>query len=265
MSVYAIDDEKIALYELCETIQQALPQVQIERFTDPEAALQKLRESCVRPDIVFSDIRMPGMDGLELAVRVKTHSPDTKVIFVTGYSQYAMDAFRAHANGYLMKPVTPEQITEEIAFLGLPVKNDAEKLQVRCFGSFEVFYRSEPLIFKRRLSKELFAFLIDRNGAYCSSEEISAVLWEDEPDLTKLKHRLRNLVSDMRAALKAVGQESVLLRGSGRIAVRRDAVDCDYFRMLDGDMNAVNAFRGEYMSQYSWAQLTEGKLHFMQK
>ena len=54
----------------------------------------------------------------------------------------------------------------------------------------------------------------------------------------------------MRTALKEIGQEDILLRESGKLAIRREAVDCDYFRMLDGDITAVNAYRGEYMKQY---------------
>ena len=44
--------------------------------------------------------------------------------------------------------------------------------------------------------------------------------------------------------------------GGGRIAIRMEGIDCDYYRMLAGDMDAVNAFHGEYMSQYSWAEIT---------
>ena len=262
MLIFVIDDERIALMELCETIQSAVSDARIESFTDPFKALEQIRSYNARPDAVFSDIRMPGMDGLELAVRIKTISPDTEIVFVTGYSDYALRAFKVHASGYLMKPVTPEQVTEELDNLRLMPSHDPEKLRVQCFGNFEVFWKDKPLSFKRRRTKELFAYLIDRNGASCSAEEVIAVLWEDENDMTRAKHNLRNLTADLRAVLKEIDQGSVLIRGSGTAAIDRTKVDCDYFRMLDGDMTAVNAFRGEYMTQYSWAQVTEGKLHF---
>ena len=57
--------------------------------------------------------------------------------------------------------------------------------------------------------------------------------------------------------------EKVLIRSRQQLAVRRDLVDCDYYRMLDGDMDALNSFRGEYMVDYSWAELTAGKLYFL--
>ncbi|MBQ6120977.1 MAG: response regulator, partial [Clostridia bacterium] len=76
------------------------------------------------------------------------------------------------------------------------------------------------------------------------------------------KDRLRHLVGDLRNTLASIGMEDLLVRRSGRLAILRDRVDCDLYRMEDGDMEAVNAFTGEYMTQYSWAELTNGQLTF---
>ena len=88
------------------------------------------------------------------------------------------------------------------------------------------------------------------------------MLWENEADLRKAKHQLRNLVSDLRAALKKIGMEDLLIRKSGILAVRAEQLDCDYYQLLRGDPQAVNSYRGEYMTQYSWAELTAGNLWF---
>ena len=79
------------------------------------------------------------------------------------------------------------------------------------------------------------------------------------------KTRIRQLISDMKATFQEAGIEDALIRRSGQLAIQRERIDCDYYRMLDGDMNAANAYRGEYMSQYSWAEITSGKLYFRQK
>jgi DNA-binding SARP family transcriptional activator len=127
-----------------------------------------------------------------------------------------------------------------------------------------VFADGKPLPFDRRKTKELLAFLIDRRGATCTAEEIIAALWEDETDTVKAKHRLRNLVNDLRAALKTADAEDVLLRKSGLLAIKADEIDCDYYRMLSGDADAAKSFHGAYMSQYSWAEPTAGRLWFEQ-
>ena len=212
--------------------------------------------------MVFSDIRMPELDGLELAEKIRIDSPDTIIIFVTQYQDQALRAFQVHASGYLLKPVLPEHIREEMKYLRPTPKANGDRLCVRCFGNFEVFWREKPLTFKRRQSKELLAYLIDRDGAVCTAEEIIAVLWEDESNIANAKHNLRNPVNDLRTSLTQIGRSDVLIRGSGTIAIDREKVDCDYYRMLDGDETARKSFKGEFMKQYSWAQMTEAKLYF---
>ena len=73
------------------------------------------------------------------------------------------------------------------------------------------------------------------------------------------------MVSDLKKTLASIGMEGILVRRSGHLAILRDKVDCDYYRMVDGDMAAVNAFTGEYMTQYSWAELTAGRLYFHER
>ena len=267
MLIFAIDDEPAMLAELHDAIAAAAPDAVIMDFKRAAEVLSAITEQGDRPDVVFSDIELPGMDGLNLAVQIKNCAPAAKIVFVTGYSQYALEAFKRHVNGYLMKPVDADMIRAELDAMALPrpAPEQTEKLRVRCFGHFEVFWRGKPMLFQRRQSKELLAFLIDREGRACTAEEIAAALWEDEGDLTAVKHRVRNLVSDLRATLKEIGMEELLIRERRQVAVRRDMVDCDYYRMLAGDMSAVNAYGGEYMVDYSWAELTGGRLHFQRQ
>ena len=267
MRIFAIDDEPAMLEELREAIAAAAPDAELLEFRRAAEALSAITDHGAQPDVVFSDIELPGMDGLNLAVQIKNSAPAAKIVFVTGYSQYALEAFRRHVNGYLMKPVDADMIREELDAMELPrpTPEQTEKLSVRCFGHFEVFWHGKPVIFQRRQSKELLAFLIDREGRACTAEEIAAALWEDEGDLMAAKQRVRNLVSDLRATLKEIGMEELLIRERRQVAIRRDLVDCDYFRMLAGDMSAVNAYGGEYMVDFSWAELTSGRLHFQRQ
>lgn len=262
MLLFAIDDEPKLLRLLHAAMREAAPDARILDFPLGAEALAAVEEQGLRPDAVFSDIRMPGLDGLALAVRLKRLAPETKLVFVTGYADYAVDAFRLHAGGYVMKPVTARRVREELDHLFVPAEPEPDKLRVQCFGRFEVFWHGEPLKFERRQTKELLAFLIDKEGASCTVEEIAAALWEDEDDLHAAKGRIRQMISDLKKTLSAIGLDDALIRYSGQAAIRRERVDCDYYKMLEGDMAAVNAFRGEYMTQYSWAELTAGRLYF---
>ena len=262
MLIFAIDDEPLLLDEAKEAIAEAAPDAELMTFSGALDALDAIREQGRSPEIVFTDIEMPDLSGLELAVALKTAAPDTRVVFVTAFSKYAVDAFKARAHGYILKPLTPGQVRTELDYLPPAPERDKEKLTVQCFGQFEVFYHGRPVIFARQQSKELFAYLIDREGAVCTAEQICTALWENEIDLKTAKHRLRTIVGDLKSTLREIGMEDVLIRERRQLAVRRDLVDCDYYRMLAGDMEAVNAYRGEYMTDYSWAELTAGKLHF---
>ena len=269
MLIFVVDDEPIILKASQQVVQKAYPEADVRAFGLARHALQAIQEDKLFPDVIFCDIEMPGMTGLEFAVEIKTVSPKSKLIFVTGYSEYALEAFQVHAHGYILKPMTADRVLEECGRLitETPSPEPAQRkedgrLQVRCFGYFEVFWKGKPLMFSRRQTKELFAYLVDRRGDACTAEEIAATLWEDEDNLKNLKARIRILISDLRQTLNEIGQEKVLIRRSGRVAVYTDLLDCDYIRMLSGDIDAINSFSGEYMLQYSWAEMTSGQLQF---
>ena len=261
MRIFAIDDEPKMLQLLRDAITEAEPKAEITSFLLGSEAVAHIEETGIQPDVVFSDIRMPGLSGLELAVRLKQLSPETKIVFVTGYD-YAIDAYRLHVSGYIPKPVEAERVRDELDNIFPDHSPAPDRLRVQCFGNFEVFWQNEPLSFSRRQTKEMFAFLVDRRGAACTSEDIVSALWEDEDNIENAKHRVRNFTRDMKSVLLSIGMHEVLVSQGHRHAVRTDLLDCDYYRMLAGDMAAVNAFRGEYMEQYSWAEITKGSLVF---
>ena len=262
MLIFAIDDEPRLLHALHSAIAEAEPRAEIMDFPLGSEAVRAIEAGEVCPDIVFSDIRMPELDGLALAEKLKTLAPRAKIVFVTGYEEYSFAAYRLHASGYITKPVEVERIREEIDNI-LPARTEPPRgLWVRCFGSFEVFFDGKPVSFARRQTKELFACLIDREGGVCTAEELVSVLWENEIDLVAAKARLRMLIGDLKKTLAQIGMEGVLVRRSGRLSILRDRIPCDYYSMLDGDMEWVNRFYGDYMSQYSWAEVTKGRLRF---
>ena len=234
------------------------------------------------PDAVFSDIELPGADGLALARQVKAALPRAKVVFVTAHPGYAVDAFRLHADGFVVKPADAARVREELDAL-FPAAHAHPRLRVRCFGSFDVFadgrlvtFRQkkskellailvdEPLALARTRSKELLALLVDRNGGTCTGAELADALWEGG-EVSQPAAYLRMLTMDLREALEAAGLGDVLVRSRNRWAVRTDLIDCDYYRMLAGDPDASASFTGEYMRQYSWAEDTAARLYFMRR
>ena len=101
MIAIAVDDEVLMLGALVKAI-SASPDIRVvTKFSDGEEALNFLREHPA--DIAFLDINMRGMGGLALAEKIITLRPLCKIVFCTGYEEYAIPAFKLHASGYLMK------------------------------------------------------------------------------------------------------------------------------------------------------------------
>ncbi len=260
MLIYVIDDEEYILEDMADTIRQVADTADIKCFLRAAEALEAIKDGD-RPDIIFSDIEMPGISGLELAGRLKTESPSTRLVFVTGFEEYAVKAFKLKAFGYLLKPVAAEDVRHELE--SIPgAEKPAEKLQVKCFGRFEVSFKGKPVIFMRRQSVELFALLVDRCGAVVDSSEISLALWEESDSCEGVKQRIRNLISDMKSTFDEIGMSGIILRKHRCIAVDTDYIDCDYYRLLSGDASAEKEYQGEYMSQFSWAEETNSRLYF---
>lgn len=134
------------------------------------------------------------------------------------------------------------------------------RLRVQTFGNFEVFCDGQPVHFHRRRTKELFAYLIDRRGAGCTMGQLISVLWEGRPDTESVRSQLRSLITDLRTTLRTLREEAAIIKQRDLIAVDPARVDCDYYRFLAGDPGAVSAFRGEYMTNYSWGETTLGAL-----
>ena len=259
MIIIAVDDEKLALDVLVDTINEVVPSAKIFGFRQPlEAISFAENESC---DIAFLDIKMRGMTGLELAKRLKDINGKINIIFVTGYSEYSLDAFRLYASDYLLKPVDEEHVKKALENLRSPINiTQKKKVRIRCFGNFEVFVNNEPLNFNRTKTMELFAYLVDRKGASCSMSEITAKLWEDKPDSVSQKSNLRNLIYDLKNTLANVGADEIIVKNRNTIRLKTELVDCDYYEFLKGNLSSVNTYQGEYMHQYSWAEMTTATL-----
>lgn len=253
MYAIAVDDEPLMLRALTKAVEVSKDITSIQSFLLCEDALEWAQENPV--DVAFLDINMRGIGGLALAQRITKVQPDCKIIFCTGYEQYAVDAFRIHASGYLMKPIAAEDVQREIDHIKA-TEQKKTVLTVRCFGEFEVYKDGESLHFPRRKSKELFAYLIDRQGAAVSGRTIVTRLFGDD-DIEKNLNYLRQISLNLRHTLEGVGAKGIFDSNNKQYSLKTEFIDCDYFRYLK---TGKPAFQGEYMMQYSWAEETCGLL-----
>ena len=256
MIAIAVDDEVLMLGALVKAVSASPDIDEVTKFSDCEEALEFVKNNPA--NIAFLDINMRGMGGLALAEKILATRPDCKIVFCTGYEEYAIPAFKLHASGYLMKPISAEDVQKEIDNIK-GVRQKEKLLTVKCFGNFEVYVKGEKLVFKRLKTKELFAFLVDRNGAGMTAKQICAALFYDDFDDAKNSAYLRQLVLDLKNTLKSVGAENVLRHETPCYRVDTSLIECDYISYL---ATGKPEFRGEYMTQYSWAEDTCAFLQF---
>ena len=256
MNILIVDDEELSL-EMMETIVRELkPKSNVHVFSDPRDAYAWAENEII--DVAFLDIEMGVMSGVELGKKLKAKNPKINIIFVTAYLDYMQDAFGMHCSGYVPKPATKERIKAELENLRFPMpkKDEGKPLYVKTFGDFEVFINGVPLKFERKKTKEMFAYLIDRKGAVVNTAKLCAVMYEDDSDEKSNKAKIRKCVLDLKTALKEVNQEDVFIKGFDKYSINPDLIQCDYYDYENGEPYAIREFRGEYMSDYSWAEET---------
>ena len=259
MKAICVDDEPLAVeYTLGQCA--LLPEIsEVKGFTDADLALAWLLEHPV--DIALLDINMPGTDGITLAARIKEKSPQTAILFLTAYKNYAFDAYAVHPAGYLLKPVSQEKLAAEVAYAcGTVHASPSVHILVKTFGYFDVYVDDRPVSFKLAKSKEILAYLVDKQGTGVTRAELFAAVWEDRLYDRKQQKQLDVYVRSLRETLRAYGAAEIMEMEKGVLRVKPDTFVCDAYLFYSGDSDVINAYRGEYMSSYSWASMTEGIL-----
>ena len=262
MTVLIVDDEEPAALSLERVVEQVLGAgTRILTARDGKGALALAAKS--RPDLAFLDVQMPGMNGLELARRLEARDREINIIIVTAHPQYALPAWQLHVSDYLLKPAGEEDVRLALANLRRPVRGGAgqrRRLRIQCFGNFEVFVDERPLAFHRSGAKELLAYLVSRRGASASTGELCSVLWEDDRALELKKSYLRTNFAVLKKTLEGCGLGAVLCHSRDSYSVDPSQMDCDYYRYLERDPVARGTYQGEFMRQYSWAEMLIGGL-----
>jgi len=132
--------------------------------------------------------------------------------------------------------------------------NSSPQIQIKAFGSFDVFVNGEVLPFRRERAKEMFAYLVDRRGSLVTRKELSSTLFEDHDYSRSTQTYITQIIQSLKNTLKEAQIEDCFVVGYNGYAVDVSKISCDSYDYLDGKPEADNYFHGEYMSQYSWGE-----------
>lgn len=117
--VIVLDDEKIILRGEMATLEKVMPNALISGFTNTDDAITYAKSNNIR--IIFSDIEMGDVNGIELSKEFLKINPRTNIIFLTAYADYSIDAWSTGASGFMVKPITEESLRKQLEHLRYPV------------------------------------------------------------------------------------------------------------------------------------------------
>ena len=247
--VLAKETERDAVREM---LSAARPDAELLTFDNGLTALAAARKQ--EADIALIDTELPELGGLDFGQYLRELYPDVNLIYLSTDEEAGYAALRQHASGILPKPVAKTELDRELEDLRYPKRlKEQKRLFAQTFGNFEIFVDGETLVFHRAKAKELLAYLIDRAGRGVNRPGIFAALWEEGLyDYSKQKY-LDVIIRSLRETLKEAGIEEILEMKNGFLRIRPELVNCDLYRFLKNDPEAVNAYRGEYLEEYPWA------------
>lgn len=262
MNIIYVDDEKPAIDNFRFTVGN-FPEIEtLHTFQCGEDALEYVKSHII--DAAFLDMEMPEIHGLELAKKLKAVNPQIRIVFVTAYSQYALEAWGVDATGYLMKPYTASEIHKELAkccYKPLP----SHRVVIETIPTFRVTVDGMPFPFSGEKPKEMLALLVEYGETGLSIGEAIACLWPDRPADSGTRSLYRMTWKRLMDALEGAGVGNIVETYDNRRYLKKDAVECDLYRILEGDRQAARKYSGEYLREYEWAETRNGQLSRMLK
>jgi two-component SAPR family response regulator len=229
-----IVDDEVPVLNLLKMVLEKTGMVKIEQsYTNSIDALKNIE--IIQPEVVFLDIEMPEMNGLELAGHLIGINPDLMVVFVTGYNQYALEAFGVNALDYILKPVTPNNIDKCISRLlnlrGIKyekVTSENEK-GIYCLSDFSVIGENGPIKWVTRKVEELLAYFIVNRNTNIDGWELGEILWpEAEPG--RIKANLHTAIFRLRKTIYEEGLPIEIFSEKGGNGIYRCSINnlfCD--------------------------------------
>lgn len=267
INILAVDDEKYPLKSMEKELKIVFPNESIFTKSSGKEAITFVKEKVdagEKIDYAFLDVEIGSINGIELGKSIKELCPKSKIIFCTAFSQYACESYQMHAIGYLLKPVMAKDIIEVLQAMDSEwleaKKKKSENIYVQTFGNFEVFVNGKPIKFEREKSKEILAYLVDRKGAQVTIAELTGILFENKPCDRSTMNQTHTMLSSLKKSLANVGVDDLIIKSWKHIAVDISKLNCDMYELIKGSVLAINAYQGEYMSNYSWAEFTNANL-----
>lgn len=279
MRAILIDDEPLALRDLERQIRKIGGVEIASTYYDPTEAIAELAST--RPCVVFIDIDMPDLNGLEAAEQILQFDPSIDVVFVTAYEEYAVKAFDLNALDYLLKPLNPERLArtlERISQQKSPERKPAVQgpPMVRSFQQSSIEYgNGETFHWRTTKAQELFAYLVYRRHQQVRKDVLIEVLWP-YIEMKRAYSLLYTTIYQLRKSFESAGLPfQIKSSGNGYSIYLGNAVlEAEEWedglntappvdaQSLPRHLQLMESYRGDFLADhdYPWAEIERERL-----
>lgn len=210
----------------------------IGQFTDSRKALRNIPK--LSPDVVFVDVKMPFINGIELSRKIKNFDENIQIVFVTAYEKYAIEAFKVNAVNYILKPITEEDLNVTVnrllknMHIRKVISRDNKKNQIFTLGCFRVYGGLENEIIRWSTSKvqELFAYFVCNRGNEADKWNLCDMLWPNFPS-KNAEHNLYSTIYRLKIDFKNRGTENIVNYENGKYGINLKNFYCDSWEFED--------------------------------
>ncbi|MEH7356121.1 response regulator [Neobacillus drentensis] len=182
MKAILVDDEPLALDYLEMKLVKIDEFEVVEKFVNPVVARERIQQ--LEVDVVFLDIHLPEINGLELAEQIIEEKPHVHIVFVTAYDEFAVNAFELNALDYLVKPIQNERLAKTIARIKQQLHTQENEglyptPQLHMNIGSQVTIKLETIHWRTTKAQELFLYLFQYRGQLLHKSLIVDLLWPD--------------------------------------------------------------------------------------
>ncbi len=269
----AIDNDPVDLNRVEELLQRERNVELCGKYKELKKALMQIRNEKI--DIVFMEIEIPEMNGIEFAKRLIREGIDIEIVYVTKHKEYALKAFGIHAAGYIIKSLRIADTQSQIADIikRIEKRHDTNekgkrKIIVKCLGEFLCYTEDKQkhyIKWRTAKAEELFAMLVHYRGKPIERDIVIDSLWP-EMEIKRAANNLYTTSYYIRKALYGEGMEDVFVKEGSLYWIDTKMVDSDIYNF--GDLMKDNAikedrlkkieqiYKGMYMGNktYEWAK-----------
>ncbi|WP_285076263.1 response regulator [Paenibacillus sp. UMB7766-LJ446] len=290
VKVILVDDERLALIGLRKSLEREVNEIEVvATYSDPTEVMTGVLIH--RPDVVFLDIHMPEIDGLDLGRQIQAAAPGVEIIFVTSYDQYAVRAFELYALDYIMKPIqqgrlhqTLLRVKEKLKLKRANITRDSKLPLICCFNQLQFKLPGmDAQTVKWRTSKaqELFVYLLHHRNQIVYRSTLLELLWP-ELEESKTLHQLYTAIYHVRQTLKANNMDMITIQsghleagykletGDAQVDTELWESEMRQWKVVDANTadayeHVLSLYKGTYLGNYEyiWAEHERERLRYL--